>query len=582
MTTLKILNRNFIILSISFVFSLLQYSITAQEKPDIAEEAIKGNRVQFINRTNRRASPVIREREINTGKKLAEEVLKNNEGEENQVLAKRYFDPNIEKYGADVIILTENTNFGHINAIERVLQGYLEVAFEYSPKQAQTLAELLVYYNANLRLNPNNIQESYSKNVLNHIDLKKAGIDRVYRNWAGKTQLLIPLRKNVVRPDKSDLDRKELHDTIEKDTTVPNDKKEELKKIDQEREKEDLKKIDEKEKELTKKEEQIKKEQEELKKEEQNIQKELQDTNKKLQELRKDPEKNKEQIKEEEKKVQQLEEQKKEIQQQKQEIQQEQKQVQEEKKELQEQKKETQTNQTQTTRQEEEKKENQQITQEDQKQPASKVDEQLETLKKENEELKKELEKKEELSDNVINEKIVFLKVIRYVSDGHYNNELWMLDPNKDDTLFRGPFTNICSRTFLPIENVGIVVIGYEGSSHDQTPHHLYLLDPENLQVIAKSKETIIFSSFLIYKDNQIYAIEDVNGKFYLSRFNDKLELQDRSSSNIHPHSEITFFKDKIYLTGSAKDGNVPIQVYNRKDLKLIKIIQPQQTTVNK
>ena len=573
MATLKFIKRY----SVLFLTLLISLNLYGQEEPKVAEEIIKGNRIQFINRTNQRALDITIQRQINAGKKLAEDVLKQKEGEEINIIAKRFFDPNQEKYGADVIILTEKTNFGHINGIQRILLGYLQTAFQYNNKQAETLAELLVYYNANLRLNPKNIEESYSKKVLDNIDIKKAGIDRVYRNWPGKTQLLIPLRKNIVRPEKTDLDRKELQEVIEKDKSIPQEKKEELKKIDQELKKEDSKKIEQKEVELTKKEEEIKKTQEQIKQEEQKIQKELQDTNKKLEELRKDPEKNKEQIKQEEKKVEQLQEQKKEIEQQKQEVQQEQKKVEEAKQEIKEQKE-----QPQTTRKEEEKKENQATTENQQKQPSSKVDQQLEALKKENEELKKEIEKKEQQSDNVINEKIVFLKVMRYVSDGHYSNELWMVDPNKDDTLFRGPFTNICSRTFLPIENVGIVVIGYEDAAHTQTPHHLYLLDQDNLQVKAKSKEIVIFSSFLIYKDNLIYAIEELDGKYYLSRFNDKLELQDRSSSNINPHSEITFFKDKIYLTGSGTDSNIPIQIYNRKDLKLIKVIQPQKTSANK
>jgi flagellar biosynthesis GTPase FlhF len=573
MATLKFIKR----CAVLFLTLLISLNLYGQEEPKVAEEIIKGNRIQFINRTNQRALDITIQRQINAGKKLAEDVLKQKEGEEINIIAKRFFDPNQEKYGADVIILTEKTNFGHINGIQRILLGYLQTAFQYNNKQAETLAELLVYYNANLRLNPKNIEESYSKKVLDNIDIKKAGIDRVYRNWPGKTQLLIPLRKNIVRPEKTDLDRKELQEVIEKDKSIPQEKKEELKKIDQELKKEDTKKIEQKEVELTKKEEEIKKTQEQIKQEEQKIQKELQDTNKKLEELRKDPEKNKEQIQQEEKKVEQLQEQKKEIEQQKQEVQQEQKKVEEAKQEIKEQKE-----QPQTTRKEEEKKENQATTENQQKQPTSKVDQQLEALKKENEELKKEIEKKEQQSDNVINEKIVFLKVMRYVSDGHYSNELWMVDPNKDDTLFRGPFTNICSRTFLPIENVGIVVIGYEDAAHTQTPHHLYLLDQDNLQVKAKSKEIVIFSSFLIYKDNLIYAIEELDGKYYLSRFNDKLELQDRSSSNINPHSEITFFKDKIYLTGSGTDSNIPIQIYNRKDLKLIKVIQPQKTSANK
>lgn len=571
MATLKFIQKY----SVLFFILLISLNLYGQEAPRVAEEIIKGNRIQFINRTNQRALEITVQRQINIGKKLAEDVLKQQEGQENEIIIKRFFDPELEKYGADVFILTEKTNFGHINGVQRVLLGYLQTAFQYNNKQAETLAELLVYYNANLRLNPKNIEESYSKKVLDNIDIKKAGIDRVYRNWPGKTQLLIPLRKNIVRPEKSDLDRKELQEIIEKDNSIPQEKKEELKKIDEERKKEDTQKIEQKEQELAKKEEEIKKTQEQIKQEEQKIQQELQDTNKKLEELRKDPERNKEQIQQEEKKVEQLQEQKKEIEQQKQEVQQEQKKVEEAKQEIKEQKE-----QPQTTRKEEEKKENQTLT--ENQQPASKVDQQLETLKKEVEDLKKELEKKEELSDNVINEKIVFLKVMRYVSDGHYSNELWMIDPNKDDTLFRGPFTNICSRTFLPIDNIGIVVIGYEDSAHTQTPHHLYLLDQDNLQVKAKSKEVVIFSSFLIYKDNLIYAIEELDGKHYLSRFNDKLELQDRSSSDINPHSEITFFKDKIYLTGSGTDSNIPIQIYNRKDLKLIKVIQPQKTSANK
>ncbi len=561
------------ILLFSIFILLIGDSLQTQENPKVAEEALQGRRIQFINRTNQRASEFFRTLNIINGKELAEEILNKNESIKNNIIAKRIFDPEVEKFGADIIILTEKTNYGHINSIMRVIQGYLETAFEYTPKQAETISELIVYYNASLRLNPKNIQDSYSVNVINNIDLRKAGIDRSYRNWSGKTQLLIPLRKNIVRPEKTDVDRKEIIEFIEEDKKIPTEKKEELKKIDEEIKKEDLKKIEEKEKEIQKKEEQIKQESEIIKKEEEQIKKQLEDTNKRLEELRKDPEKNKEQIIEEEKKVEQLQEQKKEVEQQKQEIQKQQEQIQQEKKELAEQKQELQNQQV--SRKEEEKKESQTT-------PTTKMDQQLENLKKENEELRKILEKKEELSENVINEKILFLKVLRYIEGGHYNNELWLLDPNKDDTLIKGPFTNICSRTFLPVEKLGVIVIGYEGSSHDNTPHNLYLLDADTLTVKAKSKENIIFTSFLIYKDNLIYAIEDFNGKYYLSRFNEKLELEARSSTNIHPHTEITFFKDKIYLTGSGKDDNIPIQVYDRKDLKLLKVIEPKQTTVSK
>lgn len=547
-----------------FIFIIFISSLVSQENPKIAEEVLKVEPIRFINRNNLPVNKKTQEAQIRIGVELANAILKNNQSQLNNIITKRFFDPNLENFGADVMILTDKTNFGHINSIERIIMGYLQTAFEYNINQSKTLSELIVYYNARLRQNPKLIQASYAKDVLENIDLKKAGIDRSYKNWSGKTQLLIPLKKNIVRPDKTDLDRKEIEIIINQDKTIPEQKKEELKKIDEERKKEDTKKLEEKEKEILKKEEQIKKEQETVQKQEENIKKELQDTNKKLEELRKDPEKNKDQIQQEEKKVQELQDQKQKIEEKKEEIQKQEQVIQQEKKEVQEQK---QQQDQQITRQEEKKQE--------EKQPASKI----EQLEKEKEELKKELEKKEQISENVINEKIVFVKVLRFVEGGHFNNELWMIDPNKDDTLFRGSFTNICSRTFLTVDNIGIFVIGYEGASHSQSPHYLYLLDSEKLEIKTKTKEQIMFNSFIIYRDNKIYTIEQNNDQYYLVRFNEKLELDARSSNPIHPHSEITFFKDKIYLTGSEKSTQVPIQVYSRNDLKLIKVIEPEQKT---
>ncbi|MEM4271105.1 MAG: hypothetical protein QXO70_03350, partial [Candidatus Pacearchaeota archaeon] len=50
-------------------------------------------------------------------------------------------------------------------------------------------------------------------------------------------------------------------------------------------------------------------------------------------------------------------------------------------------------------------------------------------------------------------------------------------------------------------------------------------------QMEGKSKEQIMFNAFLIYKDNKIYTIEQVKDQYYLVRFNEKLELDARSSN---------------------------------------------------
>lgn len=548
----------------------------SQQRPQIAEEAIEGAPVQFINRTNRRATEAARAQEINLGRNLGEQIIQADAVTSTQIQVQRIFDPDVEKYGADIMSILPQADFGHIRSIMRVVQGYLETSFEYTPRQAATLSELIIFYNAALRLRPELIQNSYSINVLKELNLQKAGIDRNYRNWSGNTQLLIPLRKNIVRPDSSDLDREEIRTVLEQDKSInlPKEKREEIQKIESQRKAEDLQRLEKKEQEIQRKEQEIQRKEQELETQRQNIQKQMEDTNRVLQELRKDPVKNEEQIKKEEAKQQQLQEQQQSLQAQQEQIQNEKAQIEKEKQEIAEQKQEIQNNQTTVARKEEEKKETQQALQEQ-----TKVDERLQNLQKEVENLRKELQKKEELSENVINEKIIFLKVIRFIEGGHYNNELWMIDPNNDDALFKGPFTNICSRKFLAVENLGVLVVGYEGSINDHSTHFLYLLDENTLQVKKRTKEKIAFNTFIEFRDNSIYVIEELDGKHYLAKFNRELELESRSEVPVHPHTEITFFKNKIYLTGSGRETSIPIQVFDKQQLKLLKTISPQLLT---
>ncbi len=570
MTTLKL--YQFILFLLLFLFNSQLFS---QENPRIAEEIIKAPPVQFINRTNRVAPNFIRQQEVQEGRNLAVLVQKNQKAERNNVIIIRYFDPSIEKYGADLFSITQKANFGHVTQIQRILIGYLEKSFGYNPNQSVVLSEMLLYYNVYLRNNTKQIQETYEQKILENLNINNAGLDRNYRNWAGKTNMFIPLKKNVVRPEKTDLDRKELQEVIEKDKNIPQEKKEEFKKIDEQIQKQDEKKLDQKIEEIKKQEQEIKKVEEQLKKEEQSIKTEMQDTNRKLEELRKDPEKNKEEIKQQEQKVDELKKQEQKIEEQKNQIQQQQEKIQQDKKEAEQQKQDIKNNQTDTTRKEEVKQENQQ----EQKQPATKQEQTIQQLEKEKEELKKELEKKEQQSENVIGEKIVFLKVLRYIEQGHYNNELWMIDTAKDDILFRSPFNNICGKSFLTIDKTGIIIVGYEGDKHDND-HKLYLLDPETLVAKIKSDANVFWNSQLIFRDQVIYAIAKEGDKFYLAKFDNNLKIKEKSSSDINPNSEITFFKDKIYVTGPIKNNQYTIQVYKREGLQLLKTIESGAGTV--
>lgn len=553
----------------------------AQEKPGIAEEALTSPAVRFENRTNRRATPAARQYERNLGVRLAENAINDRTAPVDDIQIFRVFDANREKYGADVIVLGPKTNFGHILAIQRVLAGYLERAFEYKAEQADTVSLFLIYYNAEIRTRPELLEKSYSDDVIARIDPKKAGIDRSYRNWPGKTMLLIPLRKNVVRPDKADIDREEIKKETEDNKDVKKEEKEALEKVDTQLKKEDQKKLDQKETELDRKQEQLEQQKKDLKEKEQEITKELVDTGKKLEELRKDPVKNAVEIKKEEQKQQELQKKQEEVKKQQEEVKKQEQTVTQQKKEVQEQKTDQPSRQevkkeqsTDSTAKTEKPAKTEQKTDE-QKKEEQKKDETIASLEKEKEELKKEIQKKEEVSENVVLEKILFMRV-RQVEKGHFSNELWYVDTNKDDTLFRSPFTKICSREFVVVPDQGVLVAGYAGDSHEQSDHFLVLLDQENLDFKKQTNESVFWNTPMILRDGKIYAVETFRGQYFLSRFNPDLTLDARSSEGMSPHSEITFFKDKIYVTGQDKDGRpTTIQVFQRSDLKLIKSIVP-------
>lgn len=258
-------------------------------------------------------------------------------------------------------------------------------------------------------------------------EARNSGNDRVYRNWAGRTQIVIPLVKNVVRPGKTDVNTGEIKK--ETDSTLKKDEKKQLTDLENRRKDDTDKKLDQKQDQLKKEEQKIEQKKEDVRRQQDEVKQQKEDTGKKIQELQRDPVKNAEEIKKQEQKQQEI----------------------------------TRTEQDLKKQEEQVKKKtaNKQEQKEvkDQKSEPAKTDQtpakdtgKLDTLKKEEQELKKQAEDKEQKSENVVGEKILFLRFLKYHSDGHYSNELWLLDPKKDDTLMKSPYANICGREFVVVQ----------------------------------------------------------------------------------------------------------------------------------
>ena len=121
--------------------------------------------------------------------------------------------------------------------------------------------------------------------------------------------------------------------------------------------------------------------------------------------------------------------------------------------------------------------------------PAKKVEEKLPTTKTEIKKMAQELTElkakekdKVENSENVVGEKIVFLKVKEFLAEGHYSSEMWAVDTENDDELFQSPFKKVCGKEFKEL-GTGVVVMSFrENDVLGTDTHHLALLDKENLK----------------------------------------------------------------------------------------------------
>ena len=106
----------------------------------------------------------------------------------------RIFDPDAEGLSADIFILGEESGVDHIRNLRRIVAAYLSEAYGYEFRDAEILAEFASYYNAVHRGDMDYIEEMYQPRVTAALDPLKVGLATVWSQWAGRTQMLLPLR----------------------------------------------------------------------------------------------------------------------------------------------------------------------------------------------------------------------------------------------------------------------------------------------------------------------------------------------------------------------------------------------------
>jgi hypothetical protein len=97
------------------------------------------------------------------------------------------------KLDADIFILEAGATVDDVVNIIRMVSGYLQAAYSYSPADAQVLAKFVVYYNAVFRGNLTYLGGVYKTVVMGNVTAENAGIATKYTEWPGKTRMVIPL-----------------------------------------------------------------------------------------------------------------------------------------------------------------------------------------------------------------------------------------------------------------------------------------------------------------------------------------------------------------------------------------------------
>jgi len=492
-------------------------------------------------------------------------------------------------YDAAIFIIEKEAKVDHVRNVRAIISAYLEKKFGYVKKDADTLAIFISVYNAVNRGNIDFFKSKYKPVVIDNLDQKNCGLSTNYFDWPGKTQILIPLTDNAKKGNLSSLDTTELTDTnvvnelkkqddkgIDERKDMTNLKEKEIvqkmdeiekdnKKLEKDKEtiKNEEKKIEEKTKKIEDSKEDITKKEEKLKEKIENTQNPTEDEKKDVEKLEKELEKDKDGLKKDQEDLKNmedsLEQKKEEVKKLEEDIDLKKEEIEKKEKEVKEDKRDIKKDETDKNIEKDSEKVKEELTKKNE-----------ELTKKESELDKREQNLRDEkLDKSIFAEKLYYLKIKEYMEGGHYNNEMYIIDPSTRKIVVSSDLKTICGHKY-DVFKAGEAVIAHVGQHN--SVHNLVLLDREDLKVKFKGKEDIFWRSFVEIRNDEIYAVIKEDDKNYsLGKFNESLELINKSIEKVDPNTFISFFEDYVYINGADKS----IIVLKKSDLSFVEKIQP-------
>ncbi|AHH12774.1 Borrelia P83/100 antigen protein [Borrelia hermsii YBT] len=144
---------------------------------------------------------------VGIGEFLAKNLTNNKSNYYSKYYVNRYIDSESEKSSSDVFIISERSSLDSILNLRRILTGYLMEGFNYSKESAELLAKAITIYNATYRGDLDYYSDAYIQPALEGLSKHNVGLSRVYSQWAGKTYIFVPLKRNILSGNiESDVD----------------------------------------------------------------------------------------------------------------------------------------------------------------------------------------------------------------------------------------------------------------------------------------------------------------------------------------------------------------------------------------
>lgn len=175
------------------VLSLTTFALNVDE----AEiSTVEGRTIEFINYVGPHdridSAEEIREIGRAMGRTIAAGALR--AGEAGRYLIIHAVDPSVRTgLDADILVVGEGALVDHVRNLRRIIGGYLETAYGYTPGDADTLALFVTIYNAVYRGNVAYFGTKYKPVVTREINERTAGMSVRWDEWAGRSRILIPL-----------------------------------------------------------------------------------------------------------------------------------------------------------------------------------------------------------------------------------------------------------------------------------------------------------------------------------------------------------------------------------------------------